>query len=576
MPPRLWSFEELARFTRFEDAEVRFWAADRLVHLYPDTSADALAKLLFDEHDATPGLVAGHLGAHGEPAHFPLLERGFRRGSGMLAAQCLAALGRLGYDGAPGLAREAIHRSDLSEESLAQIVGGLAAMATEHASEEGADAAREILLRRPELYAEPEVLEAGLQIFGDSRLGDLAGKWITALHFRGVEAAEPGIRVLHENLQMEEISWCIRTDRTGRIDLQRSLRAIENGHDCDLSEAIPESDRRTLSEAFSRGEFREMARTLATMAGERARAAAARSTDPGDTLPARLASLTSGFAREEVLTEADRLGHAMHTWLIPLLLSALVKTVLYRNLERECTRARGDLGALLELAETESSFLSQKLPDLLKEAAGSSGLEQLERWCAGTLEMRGPFFPKVIALETIGDVGLAALVPLVLKHLSDDNGYVFGAAERALSKLGDEAVEAARAEIERRKLHPDAMSSILVVLSDLMTPSALALAVDYFDEFMQVAGPEEGSELMALLGARAMIPHLRRWLERGEATGSRVAMQARVGHALLLVGAIHNVAIPEEERILQAIDEYWRESPDGPADDSERSGPYLM
>src|SRR6266850_5532396 len=129
MPEYLWSFEDLARFTRFEDAEVRYWAADRLVHLYPERAADAIADLLFDEHDTTPTLVAEHLAAHGSEAHMPLLARGFLRASGILPGHCLSALARLGYADAPKLARAALHRRDLAEEALAPMVAGLAEMA---------------------------------------------------------------------------------------------------------------------------------------------------------------------------------------------------------------------------------------------------------------------------------------------------------------------------------------------------------------------------------------------------------------------------------------------------------------
>ena len=60
--------------------------------------------------------------------------------------------------------------------------------------------------------------------------------------------------------------------------------------------------------------------------------------------------------------------------------------------------------------------------------------------------------------------------------------------------------------------------------------------------------------------------------------GFKLATQARVGHALLLLGAIHNVAIPEEERILQTIDEYWKEGTEGPTGSSGSSGggPWVM
>jgi len=576
MSSPLWSFEELARFTRYEDAEVRSWAVDRLIHLFPERAPGAIADLLFDEHDTTPMIVADHLGAHGGEEQFPLLARGFTRGAGMLPGHCLAALARLGYEDAPRLAKAALHRRDLPEGALPPIVAGLAEMTASRGSEEAADAAREILLRRPELYAEPLALRGCLAIFGDDRLGDLVAKWVTALHFRGLEPAEAGIQAIQENLQMEDVSWCLRTDRSGRVDLERSLRSIENGYDCEVRSAIPEADRALLAAAFSRGEFREMARTLASLVVSRASAIAGASSDPGDTLPGRIAALASGFQNDAVLTEADRLGHAMHTWVISLLASALFKTAPYRNLTREADRVGGDLEALLALAETESSILPRLVPARLARAAGADGRARLEQWCVATLEARGPFFPKAVAIETLGEMGLTAHLPMLIDHLSDDNGYVFGAAERALARMGDEAIDAARAEMERRDLHPDAIHSILVVASDLMTQAALSLVLDRFDEFMEASGPEEGPELASLFGARDLIPHLRRWLKRSDASSAKVALQARVGHALLLVGGIHNVAIPEEEKILRAIDQYWREHPEEAGDDPEASGDYVM
>jgi hypothetical protein len=581
----LWSFEQLARFTRYEDAEVRFWAADRLVHLYPDKAADAIADLLFDDHDSTPLIVAGHLGSHGSEKHVPDLVRGFRKGSGALPGHCLAALARRRFADAPKLAGEALHRRDLGEDALAQIVAGLADMAVAggaagaRGSEEAADAAREILLRRQELYADPVALQGCLKIFGDDGLGDLAAKWITALHFRGIEPAESGIQIIQEDLQMEDISWCLRTDRAGRVDLERSLRAIENGYDCEVRTLIPQSEREMLSAAFAGGEFKEMAARLTSLVESRARAAAAASTDLSDPLPKRIAGLASGFGREGVLTEADRLGHPLHTWVIGLLMSALIKTAGYRNLARESAAASRDLDALLKLAEIESSVLPRIVPSLLAaaaEAGGGAGRDRLEQWCVRTLEARGPFYPKVTAINAIGEMALSAQIPLLVSCLSDDNGFIFGAAEKALVKFGDEAVDTVRAELERRQLHPDSMHSLLVITSDLMTPASLSLVLDHFDDFMEAAGADEGAEHASLFGAKELIPHLRRWLKRSEGSASRVALQARVGHALLLVGAINNVPIPEEERILQAIDDYWKETSEEPGEGPGASGPYVM
>lgn len=581
----LWTFDQLARLTRFEDAEVRYWAADRLIHLYPDRAPEVIGGLLFDDHDSTPALVASHLGTHGKDAHHPILIRGFKRGSGAMAGHCLEALARLGSPDAPALARDAVHRRDLGEDSLARIIDGLTVMYQSSQEPEGvkgedaADAAREILMRRPELFADAAALGACFRIFGDDQVGDLVGRWITALHFRGIDCAEGGIRALQEHMELEDISWCLRTDRGGRVDLNRSLRAVENGYDMEIRSVLTETERSQLAAAFQGGELHSMLRALAGVVERRAGYKAERA-QPGDPLPARIRSLAAGLSSPPVLDEAEHLGHALHTWLVALLLAALVKVCRYRNLALEAERTQGDYRRLLALAELESSALVKRLPSMLAGAAGTSRRDDLETWCLATLEARGPFFPKVVALETLGELRLGGHLPILLDYIADENGFVYGAAERALLKMGDDAVEGIRAEMERQRLHPDAMHSVLHVLADVMTPAALALALDYFDEFMEAAGPEDGAELMATLGARELIPCLRRHLKRSSGIPSRLGIQARVGHALLLLGAIHNVAIPEEEQIIQTIDEYWSESTENPSggsgSGSPGGGPWVM
>ena len=78
MTERLWPFKELERFLRYEDPEVRYWAADRLARHHPREATPLLAPYLFDDHDLTPELVATHLGQHGGGEHIPLLTRGVR------------------------------------------------------------------------------------------------------------------------------------------------------------------------------------------------------------------------------------------------------------------------------------------------------------------------------------------------------------------------------------------------------------------------------------------------------------------------------------------------------------------
>ena len=142
-----------------------------------------------------------------------------------------------------------------------------------------------ILLRRPELFAEPAALRAAVSLYAPADFSDLILKWLTALHFKGFTPVESCIRVLFEELQLEDCGWCIRTDRGGRIDFDRTIKAMESGYDLDLRDAIPGPVRSDLSEKLQRGELAEIAVSF----GEYIRSRIARIRPrEGDTLPASL------------------------------------------------------------------------------------------------------------------------------------------------------------------------------------------------------------------------------------------------------------------------------------------------
>jgi hypothetical protein len=185
--------------------------------------------------------------------------------------------------------------------------------------------------------------------------------------------------------------------------------------------------------------------------------------------------------------------------------------------------------------------------------------------------MRGPFFPQVMALETLGALGSAGAVSEILDFLSEDNSYLYEAAEHALSALGDVVLEPARARLEADSLGSDPAHSLLIVLCEQGSPAALRLVLDHFDVFAEAAGPGDAARWMSLLGARELIEPLRRVLSQDT---------AQVGQALLLLGAVHNVRIPEEADIRRAIDEYWKEQPEesdgGDTGPDDGSGKYVM
>jgi hypothetical protein len=112
---------------------------------------------------------------------------------------------------------------------------------------------------------------------------------------------------------------------------------------------------------------------------------------------------------------------------------------------------------------------------------------------------------------------------------------------------------------------------VLLALCEAGTPAALRLVLDQFDVFVSTAGAAEASRAMSLLGARELIDPLRRLLKED---------MAQVGQAVLLLAGIHNVHVPEDAAIRRAIDEYWKQQPEGtdsgdPGPD-DGSGKYVM
>src|SRR5512139_4079938 len=135
MAELIWSFDELARYTKYEDPEVRYWAIDRLIRHFPDECSDTVQAFVLDDHEATPSMVARHLGEHGGAKHYSVLLRGFRLLRGLTPAYCLQALARLGYPNTVDLAASALHRGDLTEPALGMIVEALAELGSPDARE---------------------------------------------------------------------------------------------------------------------------------------------------------------------------------------------------------------------------------------------------------------------------------------------------------------------------------------------------------------------------------------------------------------------------------------------------------
>jgi len=377
------------------------------------------------------------------------------------------------------------------------------------------------------------------------------------------------------------------------MDLKKTIRAIESAYDCEVLGASgplpveetppPTRSRGTLEGALKmerpRGISHEVARELTArlrsgdpIAVESGLEAFIRTKAqivprlPGDTLPDKLAAFAAAIASPEHRPDADRLGPAYHQWVVSALVSVAIKLARYRNYRLEVERAEGNLDALLSLLEEETAFLSEILPPAIARACADSPLPAISA-CVRLLESRGPFFPKVLALETLGLLKAEEHVPEVLDYLADENSYIYSAAEKALAEIGDAVVPAARGRIKAGALDPDGAESILMLLSGLGSRDAFELASSQLDFFIEEVGAGMAAEWLALFGAQELLEPLRRVLSRDT---------PRVGQAVLLLAAIHNVRLPEEDSIRAAIEEFWRKQGGEGEGEDEGSGRYVM
>jgi hypothetical protein len=540
MSQLIWNLKDLVRFTRWEDAEVRYWAIDRLIRHFPEECPDEIAPFLLDDHDATPAMVARHLGEHGDKGHHQILLRGFRLLRGLTPGYCLQALARLGYAGVLDLASSALQRGDLDEPALAIIMESLAGLGTPEAR----DQVREYTGRKVELLAEPAGLRGALEVGEAAEIPDVVSRFLTALQRRGAHRAAEGFRTLMDFLQIDDASWCFRTGPSGRLELRKTIKAVESGYDCDILAAMGEATIKQLAQRLRAGDFGEMVLALADWTGSTTESV---TDDPADDLPGRIAAAVRAFGSKDVVDQTRRLGHQFEQWVLGFQLSAAFAVARYHNTALHLTRARGDLDRLMELATVETAFLLPELPPAISVVCKDDDdkARKAQEWCLRMLEAQGPFFPKVVALETLGELRAIHFIPEVMQYLSDENSYVYGAAERALSRMGDAIIQPAVASIETGMVDPEAAQSLLVLLCDLGSRGSYEAVVQHLDWFMDQVGPGTATEWVSLFGTEELIDPLRDWLDEDP---------AMVGQGILLLGSIHNVQVPEEDEILEAIE----------------------
>jgi hypothetical protein len=538
---------------------------DRLIRHYPAECCDAIAPYLLDEHDSIPVAVAGHLAAHGDARHHAILVRGFRLLRAPMAGHCLHALAKLGHPGVVEMAAPAAKRGDLDEATLASICETLAELGTPAARA----LLRDLTERKVELLAEPAAMRGLLRVVESAEIPELLSRFLTALQWRGSHRAGEAFRTLLDALRIDDAGWCFRTGPSGRIELRKTIKAVESGYDCDVSTAMGAKTVNHIAQRIRAGDLRETVRAIAEWTAPAARRLPR---DAGDDLPQRIAAAVEAFARPDLLDEADRLGEQVQQWILGFQLSAAFSVARGENFEHALRHAQGDLPKLLRLAERETSFLLHELPAAIAGVCRDDArrARQAETWCLRMLEAQGPFFPKVVSLETLGELQAIHFVAEIMDYLSDENSYVYGAAEKALSRMGEAILGPAVARIEAGDLDPDAAHSLLVLLCELGTVAAYETVTAHLDWFMDSVGPGTAAEWVTLFGTEELIDPLRDWLDEDP---------AMVGQGVLLLASIHNVSIPEEEEILMAIEAAERDTlqDEGAAGGSDpEGGNYVM
>ncbi|MGD8377580.1 MAG: hypothetical protein PVF68_15715 [Acidobacteriota bacterium] len=560
----LWRFEALRQLVRHEDPEVRAWAAGRLMHHYPERCPAVIVSLILDEPAGMAERVAEHLGRHGSAEHFPVLERAVRYAPERVPGACVDALGRLGHPGLEEVAAAGLARRDLGDDGTGLVLAAL----MRHAEPAlGRKVALEVTAKRPAVAAEPA---AARELFARLDPGDLPrvlDALLGALAWRGGEGAASVFLAIGEALETEDVGWLLHTNRRNRIDLRRTLKSYDATYDTETRARLGQSWSARLRAAFADGSLPAVAGVVL----DYARGVAPKHGGGGDALPERILAVVEALNRPRTLEDVERIGPTAAEAAVVGFLSLALKLADYRSLRAEVAACRGDLRKLMRLAEVESSCLLEVLPQALEDAvADEEDREEALRFVAQMLGRRGPWYGKLIALDLVGRVQGVEEAHDVIRCLEDDNHYVLEAAGHALENLGPDGVAPLQAAYEDGRLDAESLEWLIAAICQGGSAEALSFILYHLDELVVELEAGFVCEWAALLGAEELIPRFRALLD---------ADLVRVGHALLLVSAIHNRHVPEEERILQAIDHSQSEEP-GPegmeGGAGQGGGSYLM
>src|SRR5262249_54436681 len=151
-----------------------------------------------------------------------------------------------------------LQRGDLHESAIALVVEALADLGTPPAR----SLVREFVERKGELLAEPQALRGVLKVVEASEIPDVLARFVTALQWRGAHRAGEGFRTLMDALMIDDAGWCFRTGPSGRIELRKTVKAVESGYDCDILSAMGETAIKQIAQKFRAGDHDEIVRAI--------------------------------------------------------------------------------------------------------------------------------------------------------------------------------------------------------------------------------------------------------------------------------------------------------------------------
>ena len=324
-----------------------------------------------------------------------------------MPGHCLQSLARLGYPGTVELAATVLHRGDLNDARDRDHRRGARRPGTVPARE----LVREFIQQKTELLAEPQALRGVLKVVDASEIPDVLSRFMTRAPVARRAAGGRGFRTLMDALAIDDCGWCFRTGPSGRIELRKTIKAVESGYDCDILAAMGEATIKQIAQRFRAGDHADIVHAIADWTARRRREA--RRPIPTTTIPARSSAAVTAFCSSPILEASEKLGHQFQQWVVGFELSAAFAIARSMNPQLALKRARGDIDKLLKLAELETAFLLPDLPAAIAVLCrdDEARARKAQDWCLRMLEAQGPFFPKVVALETLGRAARRPLHP---------------------------------------------------------------------------------------------------------------------------------------------------------------------